>query len=341
MILTFKIKHDRDFSGELIKAKQIANFALRTRTQSSKDVKQFGLKSAIANQILREYSRNKKLKEVKNANLIIPNQSIKVNQKKRSIEIPCLKFKFGYQFRNDFTKINQIEMNKEWIFVSVTIPEKKEIKVKNWIGIDRNTVGHIAVLANPKTGKVVKLGKEALHIHNKYKNIRRDLQSKGKYKKVKAIKNRESRIVRNLNHQVSSAIVSIANKLKSGIKLENLKGIRNNKKHTKSFNYNLHSWSFYQLEQFIKYKAKLEGIPIIYVEAKNTSKECSRCGSIGVRLGKKFECLNQKCGHVDHADANAGFNIAKREPIGVSIGRLRADRVVCKGNTDIPKGATL
>ncbi len=341
MILTFKVKHDRDFSKELMKAKQIANFALETRTQSSKDVKQFGLKSAIANQILREYSRNKKLKEVKNVNLIVPNLSIKVNQKKRTIEIPCLKFAFGYQFRNDFTKINQIEINKGWIFVSMTLPEKKELKVKNWIGIDRNTTGHIAVLANPKTGEVVKLGKEALHVHNKYKNIRRDLQSKGKYKKVKAIKDRESRVVRNLNHQVSKAIIDIAKKSKCGIKLENLKGIRNNRKHTNSFNYNLHSWSFYQLEQFIKYKAKLEGIPLIYVEAKNTSKECSRCGDIGVRLGKKFECQNIKCGHVDHADANAGFNIAKRIPIGASIGRLRADRDVRKGSTDTPRGATL
>ena len=339
MILTFKVKYDRDFSKELMKAKQIADFALKTRTQSSKDVKQFGLKSAIANQILREYSRNKKLKEVKNVNLIVPKQSIQVNRRKRSIEIPCLKFAFGYKFRNDFTAVNQIEINKEWIFVSVTIQEKKELKVKNWIGIDRNTTGHIAVLANPKTGKVVKLGKQALYIHNKYKNIRRELQSKGKYGKVKAIKDRESRIVRNLNHQVSKVIIDIAKKSKCGIKLENLKGIRNNKKHAKSFNYNLHSWSFYQLEQFIKYKAKLEGIPIIYVEAKNTSKECSRCGSIGVRQGKKFKCLN--CGHVDHADANASFNIAKRKPIGAGTGLLRADRDVRKGSTDTPRGATL
>ncbi len=42
-------------------------------------------------------------------------------------------------------------------------------------------------------------------------------------------------------------------------------------------------------------------------------------------------------GHVDHADANAGFNIALRP----SIGRFNTDRDVLKGNTDIPKDATL
>jgi transposase len=41
--------------------------------------------------------------------------------------------------------------------------------------------------------------------------------------------------------------------------------------------------------------------------------------------------------HVDHADTNAGFNIALRP----SIGRFNTDRDVLKGNTDTPKGATL
>jgi putative transposase len=51
------------------------------------------------------------------------------------------------------------------------------------------------------------------------------------------IKNRESRIIRNLNHKVSRKIVEIAKKDNAGIKLEELEGIRNNKKHTKQFNY--------------------------------------------------------------------------------------------------------
>ena len=41
MLLAYKIKHNRNFSTELGKARQIAEVAMRTRTQSSKDVKQY------------------------------------------------------------------------------------------------------------------------------------------------------------------------------------------------------------------------------------------------------------------------------------------------------------
>ncbi|MEK6881165.1 MAG: zinc ribbon domain-containing protein, partial [Nanoarchaeota archaeon] len=47
-----------------------------------------------------------------------------------------------------------------------------------------------------------------------------------------------------------------------------------------------------------------------------TSKQCSRCGTINDVNGKKFVCSN--CGHKDHRDANAGFNIGKRYLDGIT-----------------------
>ncbi len=128
-------------------------------------------KDIIANRILRKHSRNKKIESVKHVKLTIPNQGIRVDKERHEIYIPSLKLALPYSFRNDFEKVNQIEVDEQYA-------------------------------------------------------------------------------------------------------------------HDKS-----------------------------------------------------FKCLN--CGHVDHADANASFNIALRPPLVEGVGQLHTDRDVCKGSTDTPKGATL
>lgn len=338
MILTYNIKHGRDFSEELAKAKKVAVFGLKTRTLSSADVKHIGLKSVISCQILRKYSKDKKCKRIKNVNLTIPNQVIKVNQENNQIYIPCLKLYLDYHFRNDFEKINQIEINKEYAFVSVTIQEPEINEPTNFLGIDLNTTGHCVVVANAETGKVIKMGKSANHTHNKYKNIRMDLQRKSKFGRLKKIKNREKNIVKDMNHKMSSKIVSIAKENGHGIRLEDLKGIRDNTnaKSRRSFRYSLNSWSFYQLQNMIEYKAKLHGVLVEYVDPQYTSQLCSRCGHMGNRNGKDFKCST--CDHVDHADVNASFNIALSSHC---IDQFNAERDVLEGRTGTPKGAML
>jgi putative transposase len=89
------------------------------------------------------------------------------------------------------------------------------------------------------------------------------------------------------------------------------------------------------LRTFIGYKAKLQGVAVAYIEPAYTSKTCSRCGHIGDRNGKSFKCPN--CGYVEHADANASFNIALR-PIGVFQSDVERD--MSEGSTDAPQTAT-
>lgn len=334
MILTYKVRHGQDYGEELRMAKQVADHAVRHRTFTSKDVKHIGLKSMIANQILRKYGRNKTIKKARNVNLIIPSQGIKTDHDKHIITVPCLKLSLPYRFP-EFEKVNQIEVDNEYAYISASVPEKEIIEPKHYIGVDLNATGHAAVVGNPQTGKIWKLGKQCEHVHEKYKNIRRSLQKQGKYGMVKRIKDRESRIVRDLNHKMSRKIVEIAKNNGCGIKLEDLEGIRKTKKQAKSFRYSLNSWSFYQLRTFVEYKAKLHGIAVAYIEPAYTSKACSRCGHIGDRNGKAFKCPT--CGYVENADVNASFNIALR-PVGVSQSDVERD--MSEGSTGALQEAT-
>ena len=314
MILTYKIKHNFNLTQQLEQAFQIAKFCIKHRTLSSKDVKQFGLKSMLSNQILRKYARNRKARNVHSVNLIVPNQGIRCTRDNQVIRIPSLGIEFRYQFRNDFIKINQIEISKQYIYVSCCFTEAPKSLPGGAIGVDLNATGHLAVVADPSRGKVLKLGKSGEHVRRVYQNLRKRFQRRNKLRKLRLLRRREAQRTRDLNHKISRRIVDYARQQNAVIKLEYLRGIRNNVNRKSKFNRRLKStvnnWSFYQLQSFIEYKAKLLGVTVQYVDPQYTSQECSRCGLLGERNNKKFVCTS--CGHVDHADVNAAFNIADR-----------------------------
>ena len=339
MILTFKIKHNRDFGEELKKAFEVAEFTVSNNIRSPNTTFVKGIRgdfsSIIACQVMKKYGHQKTIREVRNVNLIVPGQGIKFFEETNSIWIPCLKLHLENMIPTVFTKINQIELDKEFAYVSCTIPERPEMIPQQFIGVDRNTTGHVAVTANPDTGKIEKFGKSALHIHRKYRAIRARLQHEGKFRELKMVKDRESRIVKDLNHKISRKIVEMAKVQHAALVFEDLGGIRKTRKQYRSFKYALHSWSFYQLQTFVEYKAKLLGIPVLYVDPAYTSQDCSMCGARGQRDGKNFKC--PACGHVDHADVNAAFNIALKVKDMID----RTQKEMCTMGALIPHDAML
>ena len=103
VILTYNLKHNRDFSTQLDQAKKIAKFAIKTKSNSSKDVRYIGLKSAIANQILRKY-RRKGIKKTFSVKLTIPGQSIKWNDKTKLAKISCVNLELDCKYLANILK---------------------------------------------------------------------------------------------------------------------------------------------------------------------------------------------------------------------------------------------
>lgn len=316
MIITYKLRHKFNIKEDLRKARLVAEFAIRNRDKlSSKEVSHIGLKSAISNQILRKYGRNKECKSIKKVNLIATSQSLKIKDK--ILRIVPLNLHLDISSLPSLKKVNQVELSEEFAFISVEVAENIAFSPTSYVGLDRNATSHIAVLANPSTGKILKLGKSCSHVRNKYRAIRASAQKQKAYRFIKKkISKRESNIVKDINHKISKKIIQHCMMHNAGLVLEDLNGIRKQKSKGKKFNGMLNSWSFYQLESFLTYKAIRFGVPIFKVNPAYTSQICSVCGEIGDRNGKTFVC--NSCEHTDHADANAAFNIAKKHMRGQS-----------------------
>ncbi|GFP26568.1 hypothetical protein HKBW3S25_02064, partial [Candidatus Hakubella thermalkaliphila] len=99
---------------------------------------------------------------------------------------------------------------------------------------------------------------------------------------------------------------------RSGIALENLKGIRDRVTVRKAQRTQHSSWSFYQLRQFVEYKSAIVGVPIVLIDPRNTSRECPTCGHIDKknRLTRNAFCC-RVCGCAGLADNIAAVNIGR------------------------------
>jgi len=197
-----------------------------------------------------------------------------------------------------------------------------------WIGVDLNTTGHVAVLAEPETGKVLRLGKNTRHVCSHTIKDCTKLFKEGKLWKLKRFNNRERKDFRATVHKISRQIVSFAESLGSGIKFEKLfpKTHPPYRKIEGTYEFSFENGSFFTLQLLVEEQAHLRGIPVTYVDPMNTSKRCNRCGAFGRRMRKRFECPH--CGNVAHADVNAAFNIATTPQLSdrMELDRLRLDR---------------
>ncbi|MBB5867096.1 IS605 OrfB family transposase [Allocatelliglobosispora scoriae] len=145
---------------------------------------------------------------------------------------------------------------------------------------------------------------------------------------------KEARHAANVNHCIAKTIVTKAERTGRGIAVEDLTGIRERVRLRKPQRVTLSSWSFHQLGEFLTYKARRAGVPLVEVDPRYTSQTCHRCGHRDKRNRVDQETFNcRSCGVVAHADHNAALNIASRgvEAGAQSTARTRPDLAASEG----------
>ena len=204
---------------------------------------------------------------------------------------------------------------KYFLHIPVTrdIPEPLNSDVCNVVGIDRG-INFVVATYDSKHKSGFVSGKAIKQKRAKYKQLRKELQQRqtsSARRRLKAIGQRENRWMRDVNHQVSKALVR-NNPKHTLFVLEDLSGVRSaTEKVRRKDRYVSVSWSFYDLEQKLKYKAALNESLVINVDPRYTSQTCPVCGHTEKSNRNKrhhiFCCKN--CGYTSNDDRIGAMNL--------------------------------
>lgn len=212
--------------------------------------------------------------------------------------------------------------HEKWYLLQVCdIPDPDERQVDEALGVDLG-VTNIATTSDGDIHTSATIENNRL----KHQRLRTQLQrvgTKSPRRHLKKLAGKQARFQKDVNHQISKRIVSEAERTNRAIALEELTGIRSRTRVKGKEQRAKHSnWAFAQLRDYISYKAKRAGIPVILVNPAYTSQRCFACGHTeraNRRSQAEFLCV--ECGYSNHADHNASLNIAKlawaavRQPI--------------------------
>ena len=217
-----------------------------------------------------------------------------------------------------FDRNNNLILN---LNLDIPYKPKTEVVEGRTLGVDLGIKYPAYMCLSDDTYKREHIGSidDFLRIREQMQDRRRKLQhdlkfikgGKGRNKKMQALdrlRDKEKNFATTYNHMISKNVVEFAKK--------NQCEYINMEKLTKDGFNNaiLRNWSYYQLQQYIEYKAEREGIKVRYIDPAYTSQTCARCGHVDKenrQTQEKFICT--KCGFELNADHNASINIARSE----------------------------
>lgn len=272
-----------------------------------------------------------------NASLIFDGDDYYINIYKHKF-----KFHFGRDRSNNKSIVDKLYSNEyKFCTSSIIIKDNKiflhlsfKFNVTDEVAYDKNKIlgidlginRPIALSTNfskytPQIDIGGKIHETRMSIYKQRRSLQKVLKyaqggrgRKSKMARMDKISNYEHNFMKTMNNLLSRKIIDYCISEGIGtINIEDLSGITMDKN-----NYFLKSWSYYQLQEMIFYKANEHNINVLYVEPAYTSQTCSCCGNIDKeqRKSTKFNCSNEKCEEYQiekDSDINAAKNIALKQ----------------------------
>jgi IS605 OrfB family transposase len=191
-----------------------------------------------------------------------------------------------------------------FLYCTIDFPEAPPVEIRDFLGVDMG----ICNLATDSDGNRHS-GERVEKVRRRFARTRRNLQRRGtkSAKRIlKRIRRREARFRAQENHVISKKLVAAAKDTTRGIAVEELTGIRERVPVGRQQRAKHSGWAFRQLRAFIAYKARREGVPVVAVDPRNSSRtcsQCSHCAKANRHSQEAFVCLH--CGFSCNADVNA------------------------------------
>ena len=245
---------------------------------------------------------------------------ISIEPNRRYLEVDLRKYDW---IPKGFEMIGGLILTEGELIITV----KREVrfeKPKCWASFDVNLT-NITALIN---GEIIRYDlKKLYHIHRVYEEKRRRIQKFSKHKPKTAKKlmqkysKREKNRAKDFMHKLTTKITRELRKFKSGAILENLRNIKSKiLNRSRDLNRKLSKWNARTFQFMLEYKLKWLGLPVKYVDPRNSSKTCPLCsGRMATYEGRLMKC--KKCGFIADRDVIAVLNLQMRG-VGVPLRAL-------------------
>ncbi|MEM0219776.1 MAG: transposase [Thermoproteota archaeon] len=235
---------------------------------------------------------------------------ISIEPNKRYLKVDLRKYDW---IPSDFDRLGGLILAQKEL--TITVKKNVEPKAEKWASFDINLTNVTAFI----DGEIKRYDlRELYHIHRTYETKRQRIQKLSKIKPetskrlLEKYSKREENRAKDFMHKLTTATVRELKEVRSGAILEDLKNIKEKVlRKSKENNRKLSKWNARTFQFMLEYKLLWNGLPVKYVNPKNSSKTCPLCsGSMASYEGRLMKC--EECNIILDRDIIAVLNLQMR-----------------------------